>query len=68
LFFSSIRSHSGLHKIKRHIGTSSVPEPEVFGPPGSGSVSERYRTDPDPSTIKKNSMTNLDFYSFVTSL
>jgi hypothetical protein len=25
-------------------------------------------TDPDPSIIKQNSMTNFDFYCFVTSL
>jgi hypothetical protein len=33
-----------------------IPEdPYVFGPPGSGSISTRYRTDldPDPSIIKQ---------------
>jgi hypothetical protein len=36
------------------------PDPYVFGPPGSGSVSQRYGTNPDqdPSIIKKN----LEFY------
>ncbi len=38
------------------------PDPYVFGPPGSGSKSQRYTApDPDPS-IKKN----LGFYHFVT--
>ncbi len=37
---------------------------------GSGSISTRYRTDPDldPSIISKNSKKNLDSYCFVTSL
>jgi len=25
------------------------PDPRVFGPPGSGSISHRYRMDPDPA-------------------
>jgi hypothetical protein len=27
----------------------SVPDPHVFGPPGSGSTSQRYPMDPDPN-------------------
>ena len=31
------------------------PDPRVFGPPGSGSISRRYpEPDPDPSIIKQN--------------
>jgi hypothetical protein len=40
-----------------------VPNPEDFGPLGSGSVSQRYRSSPAPNPKK-----NLDFYCFLTSL
>jgi hypothetical protein len=29
------------------------PNPSVFGPPGSGSINQRYRMDPDPFIIKE---------------
>ncbi len=48
---------------------SSVADPYVFGPPGSGSgsISPVLVPDPDPSISKKNSKKNLDFNCFLTS-
>ncbi len=43
---------------------SIVSDPNVFGPPVSGSIS----TAPDPSTSSKNKKKNHDFYYFVTPL
>jgi hypothetical protein len=40
-----------------------VADPYVFGPPGSGSVCQRYE-----SGSTENSKKNLDFYCFVISL
>jgi hypothetical protein len=45
----------------------SVPDPHVFGPPGSGSFYQQDRCmdpdpDPDPSISNKNSKKNLDSY------
>ncbi len=39
------------------------PNPHVFGPPGSGSISQRYGSG---SSSCKNSKKNLDSYYFVT--
>jgi hypothetical protein len=51
---------------------ASVPDPHVFGPPGSGSISQRCGSGSGsfhhPSIIKQNSKKNLDSYCFVTSL
>jgi hypothetical protein len=47
--------------------TTSVadPDPHVFGPPGSGSISQKL--DPDPTiSSSKNSKKNLDSNYFVT--
>jgi hypothetical protein len=49
-------------KFKKRIADPDPSDPYAFGPPGSGSVSQRY-----PSIIKQNSKKNLDSYCFVTS-
>ncbi len=38
------------------------PDPHIFGPPGSGSTSQRYGSGSDPIIMQKN----LDSYYFVT--
>jgi hypothetical protein len=47
---------SWIPESKKHLITS-VSDPEVFGPPGSESVCQRYTvdpdSDPDPSKIKQ---------------
>ncbi len=45
-----------------HCGLFSVadPDPYVFMPPGSGSVSQMTDPDPDPSIIKPNSKKTID--------
>jgi hypothetical protein len=56
---------------------ASVPDPDPpdthgFGPPGSGSISQRcgsgFGSSHHPVIIKQNSKKNLDSYCFVTSL
>jgi hypothetical protein len=47
--------------IKNNESTGVVDtDPEVFGPPGSGSVI--VCTDPDPSIIQQKNKENPDFY------
>jgi hypothetical protein len=53
--------------VKKLPASSSVPDPEVFWPLVSGSVSQRYRSRSDPAKAK-NINKNLDFYCFATSL
>ncbi len=47
------------------------PDPHVFGPPGSGSISQSMDPDPDPYAIllstSKNRKKNVDSYCFLTS-
>ncbi len=43
------------------------PDPYVFGPSGSGSISQMYGSGSLPTSLSKNSKKNLDFYSFLTS-
>jgi hypothetical protein len=44
LFDSSYQKSAILHCLE-----SGSADPHVFGPPGSGSISQRYCTDPEPS-------------------
>ncbi len=56
---------------KGPVKSFSVPDPDVFRPPGSGSIISiiiLYRSDPDPSINKqKKIIKNLGFFCLVTS-
>jgi hypothetical protein len=60
-------------KVERAAGNSVPdPDPHVFGPPGSGSISQRYGSGSGNGSGSffhqaKKSKKNLDSYCFVTS-
>jgi hypothetical protein len=70
-------NQAGQNAFQRQFSTAfgrvADPDPYVFGPPGSGSNSQRYGSGSGVGSGSfyrqaKNGKKNLDFYCFVTSL